>query len=166
MKAKELHGPQGGPAVSQRPRKSRRRLRRTPCQERWKVSTTGYVVTYVQTSKEEGTQKGSWKELCANNHPGKGDRWARNRRLLNGSPWRDSQRNGKEKGAILEEKQELNSRSASLFTTPETVGASLDKLGRFAFGPRVVGDAQVDAVGDSGMIEKEEDVYGIRVGID
>ena len=35
-----------------------------------------------------------------------------------------------------------------------------------ALGPRVVGDAEVDAVGYGGMVEEEEYVDGIRLGID
>ena len=42
---------------------------------------------------------------------------------------------------------------------------SLDELRGFAFGPGVVGDTQMDAVGDSRVIEEEEDVDGIGVGI-
>src|SRR5258708_10574086 len=42
----------------------------------------------------------------------------------------------------------------------------LDEMGRFAFGPRIVSHAQVDAVGNGGVIEEEKDVDRIGVGVD
>src|SRR5260370_4299502 len=43
-------------------------------------------------------------------------------------------------------------------------GLLLDELGRFSFGPGVVGNAEMDAAGDGGMIVKEKDLDGIGVG--
>jgi hypothetical protein len=42
---------------------------------------------------------------------------------------------------------------------------SLDELGRFASGPRVVGDAKADAIANGRVIEKKENLNGIGVGV-
>jgi len=42
---------------------------------------------------------------------------------------------------------------------------SFYELGLFALGPGVVGDKEVDAVGDGGVVVEEKDINGIRVGV-
>src|SRR5260370_14350213 len=43
--------------------------------------------------------------------------------------------------------------------------ALMDKLGRFALGPRVIGNAEMDAAGDGWVVVEEKDLYWIGVGV-
>src|SRR6202140_504842 len=55
-----------------------------------------------------------------------------------------------------------------VITTPGRspgVAASFDELRRFSLGPRVIGNAEVDAIRNGGMIIEKKDLYGIGLGI-
>src|SRR5258708_2918164 len=41
----------------------------------------------------------------------------------------------------------------------------MDELGRFALGPGVIRNAEVDAAGDGRMVVEKKNLYGIRVGV-
>src|SRR5271169_1029326 len=45
-------------------------------------------------------------------------------------------------------------------------GASLDELRRFALGPWIISNAEVDAAGDRRMVVEKKDLDGIGVGVD